>query len=72
MRAALALPTEPGAADFRSAAARICRAMSVAREPLQLIEVPEERRVVTAPREWHAGDPGNADGSLWEQRDSHA
>ena len=56
MRAALALPTEPDAADFRSAATRICQAMRVAREPLQLIEVPEERRVATALREWHAGD----------------
>ncbi|MEV6739285.1 aminoglycoside phosphotransferase family protein [Streptomyces sp. NPDC051104] len=54
MRAALSVPEEPEADDFRRAAARIRAAIRTAREPLQLIEVPDERRVIEALREWHA------------------
>ncbi|MFF3909518.1 aminoglycoside phosphotransferase family protein [Streptomyces sp. NPDC001848] len=59
MRAALALPEEPDTAHFRSAAATICEALRTARDPLQLIEVPDETRAVKALREWHAGDAGS-------------
>ncbi|MFE0510077.1 phosphotransferase family protein [Streptomyces sp. NPDC058964] len=57
MRAALLLPDRPGERDLGLAAERIRRALQRAREPLGLLdEVPDERVVVTALREWVASD----------------
>lgn len=53
VRAALALPGKPDTDDFRRAASAIRGAVRVAQEPLQLVEVPGERRVVEALRKWH-------------------
>ncbi|MFH8289396.1 HAD-IA family hydrolase [Streptomyces sp. NPDC018059] len=63
MRAALDLtvpPGEPDDADFAYAAARVCRALRRAAEPLKLDEVPDERRAERALREWFAGPFGRA------------
>ncbi len=61
MRAALdliALPDEPDAADFAGAAARVCRAVRRAAEPLKLDSVPDEGVAESALREWCAGPFG--------------
>ncbi|MEU1132157.1 phosphotransferase [Streptomyces sp. NPDC005900] len=61
MRAALgltALPTGPDDTDHARAAARVCRALRRAAEPLRLADVPDERRVERALREWHEGPHG--------------
>ncbi|MFI6491439.1 HAD-IA family hydrolase [Streptomyces sp. NPDC050564] len=53
MRAALGLPEQPDEVDFREAGRRICVAMGLAREPLQLMDVPDLDRAVKALRSWH-------------------
>ncbi|MFF7281427.1 phosphotransferase [Streptomyces griseorubiginosus] len=57
MRAALALPHHPEEQDFAEAAARVCRALHRAREPLQLTDkIPGQGEVAVVLREWHAKD----------------
>ncbi|MFK4065722.1 aminoglycoside phosphotransferase family protein [Streptomyces sp. NPDC029674] len=63
MRAALdlaELPEEPDSADFAAAAARVCRALRRAAEPLKLTEVPDAALAEQALREWCAGPLGRA------------
>ncbi|WP_308117735.1 aminoglycoside phosphotransferase family protein, partial [Streptomyces anatolicus] len=63
MRAALgltALPGEPDNADYALAAARACRALRRAAEPLKLDEVPDARCAERALRDWYAGPFGRA------------
>ncbi|MFF4354223.1 phosphotransferase [Streptomyces sp. NPDC001530] len=74
MRAALGLPEEPDELDFRAAGRRICVAIGLAREPLQLIDVPDLERTVKALRRWHethvagrsTGRPADGDGMTAE------
>ncbi|WJV47848.1 aminoglycoside phosphotransferase family protein [Streptomyces flavofungini] len=55
MRAAIALPAQaPSDADFAWAAARVCRALRRAAEPLRLEGVPDQAHAVEAVRSWHA------------------
>lgn len=54
IRAALSLPAESDDGDFHAAAVRVCRALRRAAEPLQLTDVPDERQVARALRDWHA------------------
>ncbi|MFD3929895.1 phosphotransferase family protein [Streptomyces sp. NPDC058614] len=54
MRAALGLPERPDDEQFRDAGRRICVAIGLAREPLQLMDVPDLERTVKALRKWHA------------------
>ena len=57
MRAALTLPNHPEERDFTEAAARVCRALHRAREPLRLTDgIPGVGEVAVALREWHAKD----------------
>jgi aminoglycoside phosphotransferase (APT) family kinase protein len=55
MRAALALPDQAYDGDYEVAARKICTAMTRAREPLQLVEVPDLVRAMDALRKWHTG-----------------
>ncbi|MFF1714935.1 HAD-IA family hydrolase [Streptomyces sp. NPDC058268] len=55
IRAALALPAYSDEDDFRAAALKVCRALRRAAEPLKLADVPDERLVARALRDWHAG-----------------
>ncbi|MEU6476312.1 phosphotransferase [Streptomyces sp. NPDC047017] len=54
MRAALALPAAAGPDHFRAAARRVARALGRAREPLRLVDLPDDDRIVRALRQWHA------------------
>ncbi|MER6348909.1 phosphotransferase family protein [Streptomyces sp. NPDC001595] len=54
MRAALALPERPAAAELRAAAERVGRALGRAREPLRLVDVPDAERIAEALRAWRA------------------
>lgn len=57
IRAALALPDEPGERDLRLAAGLVCRAIHRAREPLALVDEPlSEKEAVAALRRWHSAD----------------
>lgn len=56
MRAALALPEGPAEEDLAQAAEQIRRALHRAREPLALVDVPDERHTVDALRRWQAAD----------------
>ncbi|MBM7169812.1 aminoglycoside phosphotransferase family protein [Streptomyces sp. G44] len=61
MRAALdltALPGDPDAGAYAFAAARVCRAVRRAAEPLKLAEVPDERRAERALWGWVHGAVG--------------
>lgn len=63
MRAALdltALPGAPDLADYAGAAARVCRAVRRAAEPLKLVSVPDEGVAEKALREWYEGPSGGA------------
>ncbi|MFE4822039.1 phosphotransferase family protein [Streptomyces sp. NPDC056704] len=53
MRAALGLPEQPDDEQFREAGRRICVAIGLAREPLQLMDVPDLDCTVKALRKWH-------------------
>ncbi|MFF9211746.1 MULTISPECIES: phosphotransferase family protein [unclassified Streptomyces] len=53
LRAALALPPHATADDFHAAAHRIGHALSRAREPLRLVDVPPEPHLIDALRHWH-------------------
>ncbi|MGW7270545.1 HAD-IA family hydrolase [Streptomyces sp. NPDC054864] len=55
MRAALDLLADADDDDFKAAALKVCRALRRAAEPLRLADVPDERRVARALRDWHAG-----------------
>lgn len=54
MRAALALPGDAEERHFQAAAEWVSRALGRAREPLQLVEVPDLEQIVEALREWHS------------------
>ncbi|GGS17997.1 hypothetical protein GCM10010252_66790 [Streptomyces aureoverticillatus] len=54
MRAALALPAQALGDDFELAAARVCRALRRAAEPLKLERAPDPLQVEAALRDWHA------------------
>ncbi|MFS8199235.1 phosphotransferase family protein [Streptomyces sp. CWNU-52B] len=57
IRAALALPDDPGEQDLIEAAGQVARALRRAREPLGFTEkVPDVRDIGVALREWHAKD----------------
>jgi hypothetical protein len=56
MRAALGLPGQPDDERFREAGRRICVAIGLAREPLQLMDVPDLDCTVKALRKWHDRD----------------
>jgi hypothetical protein len=54
MRAALDLPGDAEDRHFRAAGHRVSRAMSRARRPLRLAEVPDLEQMVEALRKWHS------------------
>ncbi|MFE6624192.1 phosphotransferase family protein [Streptomyces sp. NPDC057740] len=56
MRAALALADRPAEQELAGAAEHIRRALHRAREPLALVDVPDERRTVDALRRWQAAE----------------
>ncbi|MFE6958577.1 aminoglycoside phosphotransferase family protein [Streptomyces sp. NPDC057696] len=58
MRAAMSLPVEPSGDEFQDAARRVCVAMGLAREPLQLMEVPDMAGTLHALRDWHSSGVG--------------
>ncbi|MEU5342448.1 phosphotransferase [Streptomyces sp. NPDC020766] len=67
MRAALALPDDPGEQDLRLAAGQVCRAIHRAREPLALVDGPlGEEAAVEALRQWHRADRAEWMGSTEE------
>ncbi|WP_328845330.1 phosphotransferase family protein [Streptomyces sp. NBC_00258] len=67
MRAALALPDDPGEQDLRLAAGQVCRAIHRAREPLALVDGPlGEEAGVEALRQWHRADRAEWVGSTEE------
>jgi len=67
MRAALALPDDPGEQDLRLAAGQVCRAIHRAREPLALVDGPlGEEAAVEALRQWHRADRAEWVGSTEE------
>ncbi|MFG2501617.1 HAD-IA family hydrolase [Streptomyces sp. NPDC048441] len=57
MRAALALGADADDDDFKAAASKVCRALRRAAEPLMLADVPDERQVARALREWQERGP---------------